>query len=98
MSDGRGPLPQWDIVGREYEAKDAHGTVWRLWLVEQPADDDPLPPGYRLAPLGDPTSPTFVTGQHGLYHALDMAGMQISADAVRAEPEDARRQLGLDGA
>lgn len=98
MSEARGPLPQWDIVGSEYEAKDPHGTVWRLWLVERPAADDPLPPGYRLAPIDNPTTPTFITRAHGLYHALDTAGMQISTDAVRADPEGARRQLGLDGA
>ncbi|ONK13232.1 hypothetical protein [Streptomyces sp. MP131-18] len=101
MSYTHGPLPQWDAVGGygsgTFEAGDPHGAVWRLWLVERPADSDPLPPGYRLAPRDNLTNPTFVTREHGLYYAMDAAGMRIAADAVRADPEGAARQLGLDG-
>lgn len=97
----RGPLPQWEQIGGygsgTYETKDPHGTVWRLWLVEQPAQEDSLPPGYRLAPRDDQTNPVFVTREHGLYHALDTAGMQIAADVIRDDPNGSRRQLGLDG-
>lgn len=96
----RGPLPQWAQIGGygsdTFEAKDPHGTVWRLWLVKQPANGDRLAPGYRLAPRDNPTDPSFVTAEHGLYHALDTAGMRIAADAVRADPQGARHQLGLD--
>ncbi|WP_330351914.1 hypothetical protein [Streptomyces sp. NBC_00582] len=101
MSYTHGPLPQWEIVGGygsgTYEAEDRHGIVWRLWLVEQPADGDPLPPGYRLAPRDHLTNFSFITREYGLYHALDTAGMQIAADAARDDPEGAVRQLGLDG-
>ncbi|MEU1071572.1 MULTISPECIES: hypothetical protein [unclassified Streptomyces] len=101
MSYADGPLPQWTLVGDygsgTYEAEDPHGVSWRLWLVEQPASDDPLPPGYRLAPRDAPgVSPAFITRKHGLYFAMDKAGMQIAGDAVRADWEGARRQLGLD--
>ncbi|MGW0757138.1 hypothetical protein ACWD1Y_11720 [Streptomyces sp. NPDC002814] len=99
MSHLRAPLPQWDIVGpyseRTYEATDPHGAVWRLWFVGQPADGDPLPPGYRLAPRDDLSSPAFLTADHGLVRALDEAGMQIASDAVRADPAGAARQLGF---
>jgi hypothetical protein len=95
----RGPLPQWDIVGdhseNTYEAEDPHGTVWRLWLDQEPAAGDPLPPGYRLAPRDDQSTPAFITAAHGLYRALDEAGTHIAADAVGADPEGAARQLGL---
>ncbi|MER6109331.1 hypothetical protein [Streptomyces hirsutus] len=97
----RGPLPQWNPIGDYgsgiYEAADPHGTVWQLWRVEQPAAGDPLPPGYRLAPLDNPVDPAFVTAENGLYFALDTAGMHIAADDVRADPEGAARQMGLDG-
>ena len=95
-----GPLPQWDIVGGYggfYETEDPNGIVWRLWLVERPADSDPLPPGYRLAPRDNMLNPVFITREGGLDHAIGMAGMQIAADAVRADPQGAARQLGLDG-
>lgn len=99
MSAGRGPLPQWNMVGDHstgiYEAVDPHGTIWRLWLVEEPCPADPHPPGYRLTPRGGRAAPTFITSEHGLYHAMDMAGMQIAASAVKADPDGAARQLGL---
>lgn len=101
MSYTRGPLPEWDAVGDygsgTFEAEDPHGTVWRLWWVETPADGDLLPPGYRLAPRDNLDNPRFVTGENGLYRALDTAGMQIADTVVRADPEGARQQLGLDG-
>ncbi|RNG26247.1 hypothetical protein [Streptomyces botrytidirepellens] len=101
MSHAHGPLPQWDIIGGygsgTYEAEGSNGIVWRLWLVERPVDGDPLAPGYRLAPRDNLISATFISGEHGLYHALDQAGMRIAADAVRADPDGALRQLGLDG-
>lgn len=100
MSYTRGPLPQWDIVGGYgsgvYEAEDPRGVIWRLWLVEQPTRDDPLPSGYRLAPRESPSRPTYLSSQHGLYRALDEAGMQIASAAVHANPDGAIRQLGLD--
>jgi hypothetical protein len=99
VNHAHGPLPEWGIVGGygsgKYEAEDPHGVVWQLWKVEQPDDDDPLPPGYRLAPRDNPTTPIFITPEHGLYFALDKAGMRIAADSVRADPEGAARQLGL---
>ena len=98
----QGPLPQWEPIGGYgsgiYEATDPHGVTWRLHLVEQPTIDDPLPPGYRLASRDNPTDPTHITAAGGLYHALDLAGMQISRDTVQDDPEGARRQLGLDTA
>lgn len=101
MTYADGPLPQWSTVGGSgsdtYEAEDPHGVVWRLWLVEQTADGDPLPPGYRLAPRDDLANPTFVTNEHGLYRAMDVAGVQIALDAVRADPDSTARQLGLGG-
>lgn len=100
MSARHGPLPQWEMVGSygsgTFQAEDLHGIIWRLWLMEQPADDDLLPPGYRLAPRDDPSNPTFITRDHGLYHALDMAGMQIATNEVHADPQGARQQLGLE--
>ncbi|MEU5660042.1 hypothetical protein ABZ802_31155 [Streptomyces sp. NPDC047737] len=94
-----GPLPQWNIIGthsdRVYEATDPHGVVWRLWLVEQPADGDELPPGYRLAPHGTQATPLFITRKHGLYRALDEAGMRIASADVLSDPEGAARQMGL---
>lgn len=95
----RGPLPQWEPIGGygsgTYEATDPHGSVWRLWLVERPAANDPLPPGYRLTLRDDPADPACITAEHGLYHALDLAGMRIASRSVQADPEGARRQLGL---
>ncbi|MFC9505344.1 hypothetical protein [Streptomyces sp. NPDC057002] len=91
-----GPLPAWDIVGSEYEAVTGDGVVWRLWEVTRPADDDPHPAGYRLAPRDDLTDPMFITGKSGLYHALDLAGVRIASPEVQADPAGARRQLGLD--
>ena len=92
-----GPLPQWEVIdwGGPYEAVDGDGTVWRLWHVEQPPPGDPHPPGWRLAPRGTPDV-EYIPGDGGLYHALDMAGLRIAADAVRRDPDGARRQLGLD--
>lgn len=96
----RRPLPQWEPIGGfgsgTYEAKDPGGAVWRLWLVEQPSTDDPLLPGYRLAPRDNPTDPAYITAEHGLYYALDLAGMQIASVAVRSDPTGAREQMGLD--
>lgn len=95
-----GPLPQWRIIGGygsgTFEAMDPSGTTWRLWHVKQPAHDDPHPAGYRLAPRDAPDNPEFVSDARGLYGATGMAGMRIAADAIRADPEGARRQLGLD--
>lgn len=94
----RGPLPQWSTVGGFggfYTAEDPQGVTWRLWRVEQPAANDNLPAGYRLAPLDGSASPVFVTGEYGLYRALDIAGMRIAEDAVRADPEGAARQMGF---
>lgn len=95
----RGPLPQWNRVGGYgsgvYEASDPSGTAWRLRLVKEAAAQDGFGVGYRLAPRDTPEQTSFITSQHGLYYALDMAGMQIAADAVRADPEAALQQLGL---
>lgn len=86
-----GPLPQWTMLkpGGPYEATAPDGTAWRLWHEDRPA-------GYRLAPRDDPDKVNYVTDEGGLYVALDLAGMRIAGDAVRADPEGARRQLGLD--
>jgi hypothetical protein len=73
--------------GGPYEATDPGGTVWRLSLAEG---------GWLLAPRDEPDKAEFITGEHGLYHALDMAGLRIAGDAVRADPDGARRQLGLE--
>ncbi|MFI7096824.1 hypothetical protein [Streptomyces lydicus] len=94
-----GPLPQWELIGGfgsdTYEAVDPDGMTWRLWLVEQPNAEDPLPPGYRLAPRDNPTDPTYITAAGGLYHALDLAGLRIAGTAVRSDPDGARQQLEL---
>ncbi|MFF7415399.1 hypothetical protein [Streptomyces lydicus] len=100
MSYANGPLPQWEMANGysgTYEAEDPHDVVWRLWLVEQPADGDPLPPGYRLAPRDNLANVTYITQEHGLYHAIDVAGLQIAADSTKADPAGAVRQLGLRG-
>jgi hypothetical protein len=96
--DASGPLPQWTAVkpGGPYEAAGDHGTTWRLWAVDTPPADDPFPAGYRLAPRDDPGNVNYITREHGLYHALDMAGMRIAGDAIRSDPDGARRQLGLE--
>jgi len=93
-----GPLPQWTAIkwGGPYEAIAPDGTIWRLWAVDAPPDDDPFPVGYRLAPRDDLGNVNFITGDGGLYQALDMAGLRIAGDAVRADPDGARRQLGLE--
>lgn len=83
MADATGPLPQWTQLGGvgsgTFEAPDPAGVMWRLWAV-----DDPFPRGYRLAPRDDLSNANFITGDHGLYHALDTAGMRIAGDAIRA--------------
>jgi hypothetical protein len=95
---GTGPLPQWRTgkPGGQYEATAPDGTAWRLWHVDFPPPRDPLPAGYRLAPCDDLGNIIFISGERGLYHALDMAGLRIAASAVRADPDGARRQLGLE--
>lgn len=94
-----GPLPQWTALspGGPYEATAPDGTLWRLWAAGFPPADDPFPAGWRLAPRDDPGNMNFISGEGGLYFVLDMAGMRISGDAVRADPDGARRQLGLEG-
>lgn len=62
----------------------------------RPGTSDPFPRGYRLAPCNDLGNINFITGDHGLYYALDTAGMRIAGDAIRRDPDGARRQLGLD--
>jgi hypothetical protein len=93
-----GPLPLWTAIklGGPYEAVDPVGTTWRLWAVYSPTADDPFPAGWRLAPQDDLGNVSFISGIGGLYHAMDMAGLRIAADAVRADPDGARRQLGFD--
>lgn len=94
-----GPLPLWTQIGgigsTIFEAPDPGGTMWRLWAVDDPAPADPFPRGYRLAPCDDLDNINFITGEHGLYHTLDTAGLRIAGDAIRRDPEGARRQLGL---
>lgn len=94
-----GPLPQWRAAEPEgtYEATAPDGIAWWLWHEAAPPPGDQFPPGYRLAPVEDPLNFSYVTDQGGLYLALDLAGMRLAGDAVRADPEGARRQLGLDG-
>jgi hypothetical protein len=82
--------------GGPYEATDPHGVAWRLWAAGSPPADDPFPAGYRLAPRDDLANVNFISDHGGLYHALDMAGLRIAGDAVRADPGGARRQLGLE--
>lgn len=98
MSDS-GPLAQWKALayGGPYEATAPDGTAWRPWHVDRPPSGDPFPAGYRLAPRDDPGNVNFISDEGALYHALDMAGLRIAADAVRADPDGARRQLGLNG-
>lgn len=94
----RGPLPQWTQIGGwgsgVFEATAPDGVVWRLTPAAAPEGE--LISGWFLAPRDSESPETFITREHGLYFALDMAGMQIAADEVRADPEGARRQLGLD--
>lgn len=91
-----GPLPGWRPVdgwgSGTFEATAPDGTVWRLWLIDQANKQA----GYRLAPADGSSASEFISDAGGLYAALDRAGMRIAADAVRADPEGARRQLGLD--
>jgi hypothetical protein len=98
MTSHQGPLPEWTMAGYggPYEAVDPGGVAWRLWHAEKPSAADPHPAGYRLAPVDDLDIAEYVTADRGLYHALDMAGMRIAADAVRDDPEGAVLQLGLD--
>lgn len=97
-----GPLPQWRQIGgfgsKTFEATDPSGMVWRLW--REPKDDTPSgPPRYRLAPVSDLHNFQQLKHERGaLYNVLDIAGLRISAGAVRTDPEGARRQLGLDDA
>ncbi|MCZ1015625.1 hypothetical protein [Streptomyces noursei] len=37
--------------------------LWRLWVVENPEPDDPIPPGWRLARLNDPAQTKFICEQ-----------------------------------
>ena len=86
-----GPLPEWTMAryGGPHEAVSPAGVTWRLWrAAEHPA-------GYRLAPVDNLAAAEYVTAEHGLYYALDMAGMRIAADAVRGDPEGAALQLGF---
>jgi hypothetical protein len=95
----RGPLPQWEqphgVGSAVFESAAPDGRRWRLWAVDEPSSDA-FPPGYRLAPVDDVNAVAYITAEHGLYFALDTAGLRVAADAVRADPEGARRQLGLD--
>jgi hypothetical protein len=93
-----GPLPQWTPLGYggPWEATSPDGKAWRRSAVSMPPAGDQFPAGYRLAPHDDLGNVSYITGEHGLYHALDMAGLRIAGDAVRADPDGARRQLGLE--
>lgn len=83
----RGPLPQWEIIAPGiYEAAGDRQQRWRLWSAA---------PDYRLAPVDDLADAEIITAAKGLYYAMDLAGMRIAKDAVRADPDGARRQLGL---
>ena len=98
LANRTGPLPQWtpiDMVQGVYETTAPNGTVWRLIAVYASDAVDAHPNGYTLVALDVPNQPETITAAHGLYHALDAAGMRIAADAIRADPEGARRQLGL---
>lgn len=87
MTKSRGPLPQWDtLTGGVYEAAGDGDQRWRLWAT---AGD------YRLAPVDDLADMQTITADHGLYYAMSIAGMRIAPDAVRADPDGARRELGL---
>lgn len=79
-----GPLPQWTPLayGGPWEAPAPDGTVWRLRAEDAPSADDPFPVGYRLAPRDDLGNVTFITGDGGLYEALDMAGLHITGDGL----------------
>lgn len=89
-----GPLPSWKTVVNPgvYEATAPDGTVWRL-RDAGPPPPDPHTAGYLLAPRDHPDLAEPVSGAHGLFHAFDIAGMRIAADAVRADPDGTRRQL-----
>lgn len=90
MTEPGSPLPQWrqvDGVGSGlFETEDHHGVTWRLTRS---------PNGWSLAPRDEPGEDCNITAEHGLYYALDIAGLRISGDAVRGDPEGAMRQLGL---
>jgi hypothetical protein len=93
----RGPLPQWRQIdtdnGLVYEATGTGGHDFRLW----PEPGSPQrEAGWWLAPCTNLDQSVWISGPGNLYYALDLAGMRISAAAVRADPDGARRQLGLD--
>jgi hypothetical protein len=70
-----GPLPQWTTIewGGPYEMTGPDGTVWRLSLAEG---------GWLLAPRDEPDKAEFITGEGGLYEALDIAGLRITGDGL----------------
>lgn len=98
MSDRTGPLPQWtpiDLVAGVYEATGDGGRAWRLRAVYDSDQVDARPVRYLLAPHDGLTRAETITAEHGLYFALDIAGMRIASEAVSADPGRARQQMGL---
>lgn len=90
-----GSPTRWTVVGEYgseiYEASDPRGVVWRLSRLEGLDETDPFPAGYLLEPRDEPGNVNFITGEHGLYGA-----MQIAGDVIRQNPAGAGRQPGLD--
>jgi hypothetical protein len=93
-----GPLPQWTEVGGigsgVFEATAPDGIVWLL--VAEEAQGDQRVRAWLLSPRDVLSDVDIITAEHGLHRALDMAGLRIASEAVRRDPEGARRQLKLD--
>lgn len=84
------------VAGSARDRKDERKQQ-QLWAVYDSDSIDAHPVDYRLAPRDDLPSAVSISAEHGLYFALDVAGMRIAGDAVRSDPDGARRQLGLEG-
>lgn len=96
-NDVLGRLPQWasvdPITFGTFEAVGDGARRWRLQAVDEATAERRV--GWWLAPVDDLDNLTWVSEPGNLYVAMDRAGMRIAASAVRADPDGARRQMGL---